>query len=50
MSIKSPAKKSRLGKVMKQERRVPVWVTVKTNRTVRSHPKRHSWRHSKLKR
>ncbi|MAO69979.1 MAG: 50S ribosomal protein L39e [Euryarchaeota archaeon] len=44
------AKKLRLQKVTKQNRRVPVWVTLKTARRMTSHPKRHMWRRSKLQR
>ncbi len=43
------AKKLRLAKAAKQNRRVPVWVIVKTNRKVVSHPKRRYWRRTKLK-
>jgi large subunit ribosomal protein L39e len=42
------AKKQRLIKVQKQNRRVPVWVMLKTNRKVTTHGKRHHWRRSKL--
>ncbi|MDG1533630.1 MAG: 50S ribosomal protein L39e [Candidatus Thalassarchaeaceae archaeon] len=44
------AKKQRLLKVTKQNRRVPVWVMLRTNRNTVSHPKRHHWRRSKLQR
>lgn len=44
------AKKQRLLKVTKQNRRVPVWVMLRTNRKVNTHPKRHMWRRSKLQR
>jgi len=47
---KPAAKKIRLAKAIKQNRRVPLWVIAKTKRKVRSHPKRHHWRVSKLKR
>tara|TARA_B100000123_G_C25623144_1_gene381107 strand:- start:575 stop:778 length:204 start_codon:yes stop_codon:yes gene_type:complete len=46
---KPPAKKKRLLKAGKQNRRVPVWVMMKTSRNTVSHPKRHHWRRSKLK-
>jgi large subunit ribosomal protein L39e len=49
-SIKSYAKKSRLLKATRQNRRVPLWVMVKTKRKVSNNPKRRSWRHSRLKR
>ncbi|HDM36203.1 MAG TPA: 50S ribosomal protein L39e [Candidatus Syntrophoarchaeum butanivorans] len=42
-------KKLRLAKAVKQNRRVPVWVIVKTNRGVLTHPKRRNWRRSSLK-
>ncbi|MEA1992845.1 MAG: 50S ribosomal protein L39e [Euryarchaeota archaeon] len=47
---KSLAKKLRLGKALKQNRRVPVWVWAKTRMNVRNHPKRRHWRRNKLKR
>ena len=44
------AKKLRLAKANRQNRRVPLWVMLKTNRKVRTHPKiRRHWRTSKLK-
>jgi large subunit ribosomal protein L39e len=43
------AKKLRLAKANKQNRRIPVWVIVKTNRKVLTHPKRRHWRRTKLK-
>ncbi|MDE0574061.1 MAG: 50S ribosomal protein L39e [Candidatus Poseidoniales archaeon] len=51
MSRNKPyAKKKRLNKVTKTNRRVPVWVMMRTNRKVTTHPKRHHWRRSKLQR
>jgi large subunit ribosomal protein L39e len=47
---KPTAKKMRLNKVTKQNKRVPVWVVMRTNRKVNTHPKRHMWRRSKLQR
>ena len=44
------AKKLRLNKVTKQNKRVPVWVVQRTNRKVNTHPKRHMRRRSKLQR
>ena len=41
--------KMRLAKAHKQNVRVPVWVIVKTNRKVVSHPKRRHWRRGSLK-
>lgn len=49
MVIKSLAKKLRLIKAKVQNRRVPLWVLVKTKRKVRDNPERRSWRHSHLK-
>lgn len=46
---KHVAKKIRLAKAKKQNRRVPVWVLLKTNRRVRTHPKMRHWRRTKLK-
>ncbi len=46
---KSFAKKIRLGKANKQNRRVPVWVIAKTNLSVRRHPKMRHWRRDNLK-
>lgn len=47
--VKPLAKKLRLAKALKQNRRVPIWVIAKTKRRVRTHPRRHSWKASKLK-
>jgi len=41
--------KKRLGKFLKQNRRPPVWVILKTKRRVVTSPKRRFWRHTKLK-
>lgn len=43
------SRKIRLGKAMKQNRPVPVWVVAKTIGRVTRHPKRRHWRRSKLK-
>lgn len=48
-STKPPAMKERLNKKVKQNRRVPAWVMIRTNRQFLHHPKRRSWRMSKLK-
>lgn len=45
--MRTSAEKKRYGKLLKQNKRVPVWVVAKTNRKVRTHPKRRSWRRSK---
>jgi large subunit ribosomal protein L39e len=42
-------KKIRLAKANNQNRRVPAWIIVKTNRKVSTHPKRRHWRRNKLK-
>ncbi|MBI4362835.1 MAG: 50S ribosomal protein L39e [Euryarchaeota archaeon] len=44
MSKKGLPKKRRLARKTKQNRRVPVWVIVRTQRRVQSHPKRRHWR------
>jgi large subunit ribosomal protein L39e len=50
MSRNKPlGKKLRLAKAYKQNRRVPLWVILKTNRKVRTHPKMRQWRRSKVK-
>lgn len=50
MSRNKPlAKKLRLAKANKQNRRVPLWAMLKTNRKVRTHPKMRHWRRSKIK-
>lgn len=45
---KSLARKIRLIKVVKGNRRVPAWVMQRTNRAVTRHPKRHSWKRGHL--
>jgi len=40
--------KLRLAKAAKQNSRVPVWVILRTNRRVRTHPKRRHWRRATL--
>ena len=47
-STKAPAMKQRLNKKVNQNRRVPAWVMLRTNRQFLRHPKRRSWRMSKL--
>jgi len=42
------AKKLRLLKAMKSNRRVPAWVVIRTNRRFLTHPKIRNWRRSKL--
>jgi large subunit ribosomal protein L39e len=46
---KPPAMKARLNKAGKQNRRVPAWVMMRTNRQFLRHPKRRSWRMTSLK-
>ncbi len=48
-SNKPGAKKKRLNKKTKQNRRVPAWVMMRTNRQFTTHPKRRNWRRSNLK-
>ncbi|MFX1518878.1 MAG: 50S ribosomal protein L39e [Promethearchaeota archaeon] len=43
------ARKLRLGKAFKQSRSVPAWIVVRTQRRVRTHPKRRHWRRTRLK-
>lgn len=45
---KSLARKVRLFRVAKSNRRVPAWVIQRTNRTVTRHPKRRTWRRGHL--
>ena len=47
--VKDTSKKNRLSKATKRARSPPTWVIVRTNRHVRSNPKRRSWRQRKLK-
>jgi len=42
------AKKLRLMKAVKSNRRVPAWV-IRTKRNFTRHPKKRSWRRNKLK-
>ncbi len=46
---KPSAMKARLMKAVKQNRRVPAWVMMRTNRNFLRHPKRRNWRTSRLK-
>ncbi|WP_456472253.1 50S ribosomal protein L39e [Methanocaldococcus sp.] len=48
-SIKPLGKKIRLAKALKQNRRVPLFVIVKTRGKVRAHPKMRFWRRQKIK-
>jgi len=49
MSRTTKGLKIRLAKACEQNRRVPAWVMMKTNRAVSNHPKRRTWRRSTLK-
>ncbi len=49
MGKKTVGVKKRLAKALKQNRRAPVWITVKTKRSVFGSPKRRHWRSSRLK-
>ncbi|MHA1697854.1 MAG: 50S ribosomal protein L39e [Promethearchaeota archaeon] len=48
-SVKPYAKKLRMAKRLKQNRPIPTWVIIKTNRKVRSSPKQRRWRQTKMK-
>ncbi|MCS7121031.1 MAG: 50S ribosomal protein L39e [Archaeoglobaceae archaeon] len=48
MGKKTLGVKLRLARKLKQNRRPPVWVIVKTKRKVTTTPKRRHWRRSKL--
>ncbi|HDM24006.1 50S ribosomal protein L39e [archaeon] len=47
---KPAAYKKRLGKCVKQNQPLPVWIRMKTKMKVRENPARKHWRSSKLKR
>ncbi len=47
---KSLARKTRLFRLVKGNRRVPAWVMQRTNRSVTRHPKRHNWKKGHLHR
>ena len=49
MGKKTVGVKKRLAKFLKQNRRAPVWITIKTKRKVFASPKRRNWRATKLK-
>ena len=48
MAARTLGKKLRLAKETKRNRRVPAWITQRTNRSFNNHPKRHMWRRSRL--
>ncbi|MHB8584608.1 MAG: 50S ribosomal protein L39e [Thermoplasmatota archaeon] len=49
MTKKSLAKKLRLARAGKTNRRVPAWITQRTARRFQQHPKRHHWRKTNLR-
>jgi len=49
MGKKSRAKKMRLAKAQRQNRRLPVFVIPRTDRRVQSNIKRRAWRTQKLR-
>lgn len=48
--VKAVARKMRLMRALKQNRRVPAWVMQRTNRRFTRHPKRRHWRRNRLDR
>ena len=46
-SNKDAETKEMLSSMKKSNKRVPVWVMMKTNRKVSSNPKQHHWRRTK---
>ncbi|HDD71606.1 MAG TPA: 50S ribosomal protein L39e [Candidatus Aenigmarchaeota archaeon] len=46
---KHVARKLRYARALKQNRTVPVFVRIKTNRRVMTNPKRRNWRRKRLK-
>ncbi len=49
MGKKSFAKKMRLGKKLKQNRRMPLLAMVRTHRRIQTNKFQRDWRHRKLK-
>jgi len=47
--FKPLGKKLRLARALKQNRALPLFVLIKTNRRVKNNPKRRHWRRTKLK-
>lgn len=47
--IKTPRAKATLGKMIRRNRRIPLFVIAKTNRRVVQNRERRSWRSQKLK-
>lgn len=48
-SRKTSGVKKRLIRALKSNKPVPAWIMVRTNRKVRTNPKRRHWRSKKLK-
>ncbi len=48
MSKKSSQKKARLGKALKQNRRLPIFAVAKTNRRITQNLKARNWKSKKL--
>jgi len=48
MTKKSPYKKKRLGKMLKQSRRMPLLATLRTHRRLQQNKFSRNWRTSKL--
>ena len=50
MASKKPlAKKLRMLRAEKSNRRVPAWIMIRTSRRFTAHPKRRNWRRNRLK-
>jgi large subunit ribosomal protein L39e len=47
--VKTPDRKAKLGKALKQNRRIPIFVIAKTNRRIVANRERRNWRSQKLK-
>lgn len=47
--VKTQSTKARLGKALKQNRRIPVFVIARTNRRITQNRERRHWRSQKLK-
>ena len=47
-SNKSFARKTKMGKKMKQNRALPNWIRYKTDNTIRYNAKRRHWRRTKI--
>ena len=48
MSKKTPLKKARLGRKIKQSRRIPLLATLRTHRTIEYNGNKRNWRKDKL--